>query len=175
MFPINLQWSEERTTRLQISQFPYSPFQEATSLQGYNHPKSKRKEKSARFSNFPPPPQKSQNLPCLVSPIKLASSLAIAMAGVPLVIDWDSIDDDFLDVVLVPSSAPATPEIAALSDHQLRDKIRRMRGFLKDTTRLPDGGDKWRISLAQCQDELRRRETTPFPKVLFIFIFFKSY
>jgi hypothetical protein len=155
-----------KATNIPISLLTFSGSYKPTRLQPSKIQK-KRKERS--LFQFPSsPPQKSQNLPCLVSPIKLASSLAIAMAGVPLVIDWDSIDDDFLDVVLVPSSAPATPEIAALSDHQLRDKIRRMRGFLKDTTRLPDGGDKWRISLAQCQDELRRRETTPFPKVLFI-------
>ncbi|XP_078168810.1 ubiquitin-like-specific protease 1D [Carex rostrata] len=96
------------------------------------------------------------------------------MAGASVAIDWGSPDDDYTEVVVVPSSASAsattstpncsvTPEIAAMSDHSLREKIQRLRSFLKDN-RLPDRGEKLTINLTQCQDELRRRETTSFPK-----------
>ncbi|KAF3334729.1 Ubiquitin-like-specific protease 1D [Carex littledalei] len=101
------------------------------------------------------------------------------MAGASVAIDWGSLDDDFAEVVVVPSSASAsasasattftptcsgTPEIAAMSDHNLREKIQRLRGLLKDTTLFSDRGEKLRINLTQYQDELRKRETTSFPK-----------
>lgn len=113
--------------------------------------------------------KKKKNLSILAS---FLSSLA--MAGASVAIDWGSLDDDFAEVVVVPSFASATtststfggtPELAAMSDHKLREKIQRLTGVLKDNKCFPDRGEKARISLTQCQDELRRRETTPFPKV----------
>ncbi|KAJ4821637.1 Sentrin-specific protease 2 [Rhynchospora pubera] len=88
--------------------------------------------------------------------------------GGSIAIDWGSLDDDFAEVVVVPSSATTTyaasPEIAALPDKHLREKIQRLRGILTNAERLPDGGHKLRNSLHHCQAELHRRQSSPFRK-----------